>query len=78
MGAEISTVDALPRAEPPSEGNLPIVARIRRVPRVDLEALLWPVERAASSPRGRTAGRWLVTGAFLLVLAAFAALNFRP
>jgi hypothetical protein len=77
MGAEISTADALPRDEPPSEANLPIVPRIRRLPRVDVDAILWPIERAASSPRGRTAGRWLVTGSFLLVLAAFAAFNSR-
>jgi len=77
MGAEISTADALPRDEPPSESNLPIVPRIRRLPRVDVDAILWPIERAASSPRGRTAGRWLVTGTFLLALAAFAAFNSR-
>lgn len=77
MGAQISTVDAYERAEPPSEANLPIVARIRRVPKVDVDAILWPLERAASSPRGRTAGRWLITGAFLVLLAAFAASNLR-
>jgi hypothetical protein len=64
-------------ASPSSSAQLPIVPRIGRTPRVDLGAILWPLERAARTSAGRTVGRALIAGMSLLALVAFALFNVR-
>jgi hypothetical protein len=76
MEAGGSTADAHEGAHAPAV-VLPIVGRIARAPKVDFDAIFWPLERVARTPRGRSAGRVLIAGVFILVLAAFAGFNVR-
>ncbi len=72
-----SFVDAQEARTSHSSPVLPILPRIARTPKVDLTSILWPLERAARTPRGRSAGRTVITGVFVAVLVMFAGLNLR-
>ncbi len=88
MEAGGSLVDALEAAPPPCDAlpssippplphSLPILPRIARTPKIDLATILWPLERAARTPRGRSTGRTIIAGVFLVVLVVFAGFNVR-
>jgi hypothetical protein len=79
MAARVSLADAHEVDDSPScTAALPIVNRIRRpAPRVDISAILWPLERAARTRLGRSAGKVLLTSTLVVVLAVFAIFNVR-
>lgn len=89
MEAGGSLVDALEAAPPPCASALPssippplpsplpILPRIARTPKIDLATILWPLERVARTPRGRSTGRAVIASVFLVVLVAFAGFNVR-
>jgi hypothetical protein len=77
MEASGEWVEAQECAHDDPGAALPIVPRLTRVPKVDLDAILWPLERAARTPRGRAAGRLVVGAVFVLALAAYAGFNMR-
>jgi hypothetical protein len=73
-----STAEILEAADPPSVvPPLPILPRIQRIPKIDLGTWLWPIERAARTPGGRTIGKVLATATCVVALAAFAWTNSR-
>jgi len=77
MDAGGSMADAHAAEPCPSPAGLPIVPRIARAPRVDLDAVLWPLQRAARTPRGRSAGQAVIASVFVAALVAFAGVNVR-